>query len=166
MGDPTDFVESLDFVEGLGEAFVAHRLRRLSEALRDSHGDWLPEAGVTAPARSLSTLLYLDRHGPAGAIEIARALKLSHPLLIKLIAALEALGLVAPEPDSDRRRRTVALTTAGREQVARIEAAEATVRAALRDLGREAGLDLAAAATALEAALRREPFADRLRRAR
>jgi DNA-binding MarR family transcriptional regulator len=154
-----------DFITELGLPFLAHRLRRMSEQFVDGYAAWLTEAGISAPARGLSTLLLLDREGPHSVTEIAGRIRLSHPLIIKLVRQLEGAGLVETTADpTDRRRRPIALTAAGREQAQRVEAASAVISAAYRELFSEIGVDLLSAATKIEAATAKEPFTARLRR--
>lgn len=154
-----------DFVVGLGRPFLAHRLRRLSELLLQGYGDWLPEAGVTSPPRALSTMLLLHRCGPAGVVEIAERLRLSHPLIIKLTAQLQGAGLVSEARDpADGRRRVIALTDLGQAEVRRIGEAAQLMERAFADLCDEAGVDLLAATEAFEAASAHESLPDRLRR--
>jgi DNA-binding MarR family transcriptional regulator len=155
-----------DFVASIGRPLLAHRLRRLSELFVDGYSQWLPSLGVTAPARSLSTLLLLEREGPLGVTEIAARLRLSHPLMIKLVAGLEAEGLVAPQKDpDDARRRPIALTSAGRSQVKQVQHALLVLDRAYADLGKEVGADLLTLIERVESASLEEPFGDRLRRA-
>lgn len=154
-----------DFVVGLGRPFLAHRLRRLSELFLQGYGEWLPEAGVSAPPRALSTMLLLHRCGPAGVVEIAERVRLTHPLIIKLIAQLQGRGLVSEARDpADGRRRVIALTDEGRAEARRIGEAVRLMDRAFADLCEETGLDLLAAAEAFEAASARESLSDRLRR--
>ena len=155
-----------DFVAQLGTAFVAHRLRRLAELFVEGNSRWLPEAGVTAPARSLSTLLLLAGVKDAGVTEIASRLRLSHPFMIKAVARLEEEGLVETSADSsDARRRPVRLTAKGRAEVDRIRQALRALEGAYRELFEETGFDLAEAVARTEDACLREPFDRRLRRA-
>jgi DNA-binding MarR family transcriptional regulator len=154
-----------DFVARLGRPFTAHRLRRLSELFLEGYAGWLPEIGVTAPARSLSTLLLLES-GPLGASEIAARLRFSHPLMINLLASLDKAGFVTLERDSkDARRRPARLTAEGKAEVARVKAAVHILDAAYAELFAEVGADLEAIATRVEAACRHDSFNQRLRNA-
>ena len=154
-----------DYVTTLGLPFLAHRLRRLSELFVDGYAAWLPSVGVTAPPRALSTLLMLDERGPAGVTDIARALRLSHPLMIKMVAQLQGRGLVvqAEDPD-DGRRRLTRLTDEGRAEVGRIREAVDAIALALQEIGTEIDADLLAAVAAAENAARRESLPERLQR--
>jgi DNA-binding MarR family transcriptional regulator len=153
-----------DFVARLGRPFTAHRLRRLVELFLEGYGGWLPEIGVTAPARTMSTLLLLET-GPLGASEIAARLRFSHPLMINLLASLEKAGFVSLGRDpGDARRRPASLTAKGRSEVERVKQAVRILDSAYAELFAEIGADLEAIATRVEAACRREPFHHRLRR--
>ena len=158
-------MDDLDFVAHLGRPFLAHRLRRLGEMFLDGYRRWLPELGVRAPARSLSTLLLLEA-GPLGVTELAARLRLSHPLMIKLVASLEEGGFVSLVRDSaDARRRPATLTPAGRKEVARIKRAIAILDASYAELSSEIGVDLIGVVERVEAVCLRDPFHERLRRA-
>ena len=155
----------IDFVTQLGRPFVAHRLRRVAELFLDGYSRWLPELGVTAPARTLSTLLLLE-NGPLGVTEIAGRLRLSHPLMIKLVASLEEAGLVRVDRDAeDRRRRPASLTHDGFAELDRVKSALRILDQAYAELFVEIGVDLTAAAARVEDACLRDPFEERLRRA-
>jgi DNA-binding MarR family transcriptional regulator len=157
MSPPSDFVESL------GPAFFAHRLRRLSEALVEEGAAWLPGAGITAPPKAGSTLMLLEAEGPLSVTEIAARLRLTHPLIVKLARELEALGLVRAEQDpADGRRRPLFLTAAGRRQAARLARLNARIARAYGELFAEAGVDAFAAVVAVERALTRRSLAQRL----
>ena len=153
-----------DFVAGLGRSMLAHRLRRASELVLDGYERWLPEAGIRVPARAMSTMMLL-RQAPLGVTQLAARLRLTHPLMIKLVAMLEAGGFVTTEQDPrDARRRPVSLTALGRAEAERIERALDVMDRAFEELCQEAGCDLLAALTAMEKANRAEPLERRLQR--
>ena len=155
--------QDVDFVTSLGRPFLAHRLRRIAETFLEGYSRWLPSVGVTAPARSLSTLLLLETSGPMGVTELAARLQLSHPLVIKLVESLEAQGFTAIERDpQDGRRRPVVLTDAGRDQAAKVRDAIAILDRSYSDLSREIGLDLLDAVKRIETACLQLRFEDRL----
>lgn len=158
--------EDTDFVAALGRPFTAHRLRRLAELFVDGYAAWLPGFGVTAPARSLSTLLLLAEAGPLGVTEMAARLRLTHPLLIRMTATLEAQGLIAFQADErDARRRPASLTAKGRAEAARVKAAVAVIDRAYAELFDEIGADLLEIAARVETAALSEGFEARLDRA-
>lgn len=154
-----------DFVRQLGGAMLAHRLRRASELLLEGYERWLPQAGVRVPARALSTMMLLAEAGPLGVTQLAARLRLTHPLMIKLVAMLEAAGFVTTQQDpSDARRRPVALTAQGRTEADRIGRALQIMDQAFGELCEEIGSDLITALDGVEQANRREPLERRLQR--
>jgi len=151
-----------DFVRSLGIAFLAHRLRRASEALVDSGGGFVERHGFAAPPRAASTLLLLKRERVLGVTEIAQNLGLSHPLIIKLLAELLRTGLVAEENDpADQRRRLIRLTPAGEAQVGRLEQLLEVIAGTFTELFAEAGIDVIGDLDRMEAALARRPLSER-----
>ena len=152
-----------DFVESLGSAFFAHRLRRLSEALVEGCGAWMPRVGVTSPPKAASTLLLLRAKGPLSVTQIATHLRLSHPLIINLTRELETRDLVRIDQDLlDRRRRPVSLTDAGVVQADRIAEVNRLMSRTYARLFDDAGVDALGAIAALEQALLMTPLSQRL----
>ncbi len=152
-----------DFVQSLGTAFLAHRLRRVSELIVEGTTEALRRTGFEGPARSVSMLLLLREKGAMGVTEIASRLRLSHPMIIKLARTLEAAGLVADSADrADQRRRLIALTGKGEAQTAIAQAMLGDVARTFDDMFGEAGIDLFAALERFEAVAARWPIADRL----
>ena len=80
---------------------------------------------VEHPA-GVRTLSLLDEHGPSGVTALAAADRCSQPTMTATVKALREQGLVdrAPHP-SDGRAHVVALTEAGRAELARIRVANA-----------------------------------------
>jgi DNA-binding MarR family transcriptional regulator len=87
------------------------RLYRRLRRVRADHG---------VSASKLSVLGRLHRAaGPLTAVELARLERLQPQSLTRIIAELEARGLVARRPDeTDRRAMLIAITEAGRELLA------------------------------------------------
>jgi len=152
-----------DFVQSLGLAFLAHRLRRVSELIVDGTTQALQRTGFEGPARSVSMLLLLRENGAMAVTEIGFRLRLSHPMIIKLARTLAAAGLVRDEADpGDNRRRLIALTEKGAAQTALAQAMLGDVALTFDEMFGEAGIDLFAALERFEAAAERRPIADRL----
>lgn len=153
-----------DFIQQQGPAFLAHLFRRLSDELVRGAAAWYPEAGVTAPPRTTSTLLALSDHGPLGMTAIANRLQQSHPLVITWVRQLEAQGFVRLRADAaDGRRTVVALTAKGKAEVARLREALAVMGQASQDLMDAAAPGLFDALWRMEQACRRTPFERQLR---
>lgn len=152
-----------DFIQQQGPAFLAHLLRRLADELVQGAADWYPSVGVTAPPRTISTLLALDEHGPLGVTELAGLLRQSHPLVITWIKELTRLSLVKSKDDpADRRRTLVSLTTKGRNELVRVRKALVTMERASTELLQLAGTDSLQMLWALERNCRELPFLQRL----
>ena len=152
-----------DFIQQQGPAFLAHLLRRLADELVQGATEWYPTVGVTAPPRTISTLLALDEHGPLGVTELAGLLRQSHPLVIIWIKELTRLSLVKSRDDpSDRRRTLVALTKKGRNELVRIRNALVVMEQASTELLELAGSDSLQVLWALEQNCRKLPFLQRL----
>lgn len=153
-----------DFITEQGLAFFAHRLRRASEMLTATAGDWLKAQGFVTPPRAVSTIQLLEREGPLPVTAIAAALRLSHPLILKLVEQLAELGLVgAVQDETDRRRRIVSLTAAGRAEAVRLARANEAMAASYADIFGALGIDGLAMMQAIEAECRTGRFAERLR---
>lgn len=152
-----------DYVAGLGPAFTAHRLRRMSDAFVDACGQWLARQGLSAPPRSISTLRLLLQSEPLSVTEIATRIRLSHPFIVRTLGELERLDLVVLGRDAkDKRKRMVRLTEKGRSEAQAFVATAAPLAAAYASLFEDAGVDLAAALDAVEQAHRRRSLAERL----
>lgn len=152
-----------DFIHQQGPAFLAHLLRRLADELVQGAAGWYPTAGVSAPPRTISTLLALDERGPLAVTELAGLLRQSHPLVIVWIRELSRLSLVGSKTDpADRRRTLVELTGKGRKELLRVRQALETMERASAELLELGGPDTWQALWAMERGCRDRPFLQRL----
>ncbi|MGT2424605.1 MarR family winged helix-turn-helix transcriptional regulator [Amnibacterium kyonggiense] len=137
-GDRTDLAERLAFVVGS----LNRRLRPPADALTHI---------------AVSALATIDRLGAVRPGELARIEGIAAPGTTRLVADLEARGLVARTADpGDGRSHLVQLTSAGVVAVAEARRARAAgVAALLADVPEEDVLPLEQAVTALESALLR-----------
>lgn len=114
---------------------VSYVIGRLDRALRRRLSDALEPLGLTlAQYTALSVVRSVDGLSNA---QLARRTLITPQSMIKVIASLEAKGFVTREPDPDHGRvlRT-ALTASGTEVLARCDALEEHVEAAmLAELG-------------------------------
>jgi DNA-binding MarR family transcriptional regulator len=135
----------LDFLGDLRPGFVAHLAERLVEAICAETQRFADAAGIVAPVKTHSALLYLLICGPASLVEIARSDGQSHQLAASRLAPLEALGLIQRSTDpSDLRRKPYQLTEAGHNEAAKVRSAIEAHAQAQRELTRDTGLDLMA----------------------
>jgi DNA-binding MarR family transcriptional regulator len=152
-----------DFIHQQGPAFLAHLLRRLADELVQGAADWYPTVGVTAPPRTISTLLALADQGPLGVTELADLLRQSHPLVIVWIKELSRLSLVTSKTDpADGRRTLISLTGKGRKELANVRKALVTMEHASAELLNLAGENAWQALWSMERACREQPFLKRL----
>ncbi len=155
-----------DFIKGEGVPFLAHLMRRLSDDFVRACAEWYPAAGLMSPPRCASTLHALARFGPLGITDIAREISQSHPLVIRWVRQLMALGLVETRASpADKRWTIVALTPAGEAEMVRSRAADAAIALAYRRLMADADAPVFEALWRMEQACRERPFEDRLHEA-
>lgn len=124
-----------DFIESHGSAFLAHRLRRLSDRIVDQISGVLLQLGLDVPPRGASMLLLIVEHQQIGVVEIARRLRLSHPLIVRMAREFQERGLVAVNADpSDGRRRVLSPTDKAHHEAAALSAFNADLNALFDDL--------------------------------
>ncbi|MFC6633363.1 MarR family winged helix-turn-helix transcriptional regulator [Microbulbifer taiwanensis] len=155
-----------DFIHQQGPAFLAHILRRLADELVHAAADWYPTVGVSAPPRTISTLLALNERGPLGVTELAGLLKQSHTLVITWIKELSRLSLVVQKSDpADRRRTVISLTAKGRKELLQVREALEAMEQASTELMSLGGGDVWQTLWSMERACREHSFLERLHRA-
>ncbi len=144
MPAPTTAVMSAEAV-----AETAARLRlsatRLARRLRQ-------QSGTGHTPSQLSALATVDRHGPLTLGSLADHERVAPPSITKVVAKLEADGLVDREIDpADRRVQRVSTTKAGRELIAETRRRKTTwLTARIRELPAEEQARLAAALDVLD----------------
>ena len=154
-----------DFVKRHGMGFFVHILWRLRDHIMRAYEEWGPEIGYLAPPRTHSTLLAVHEAGSISVTEIASTIRTSHPLVITWIRQLKEAGLVVSASDPEDARRTlITLTPLGRDEIERQKAARVLITRAFERLMTEADAPVYEPLWRIEAALRREPFIDRLRK--
>lgn len=154
-----------DFIHMQGLPFLAHVLARLRNYLMRGYDEWMPEAGFKAPPKTHSTLQAIRLHGPIGVTDIAVLTRQSHPLVIRWVNQLKTRGLVEGRIDeSDARRTVLTLTRAGRAEAEVQDSARIIIARVLDRLMEENDAQVYDALWRIEAACRREPIIDRLRR--
>lgn len=98
-------------------------------------------------------------------MQIAAAIRQSHPLVIGWIRQLKQHGMVETLDDpSDRRRTIIALTETGRAEVRHMLEAHSLIEDAYRQLMQEADADVFDGLWRIEEILRKKGLADRLLR--
>lgn len=155
----------IDFIESQGNAFIAHRLRRSSERIVEQVGQVLASFEIDVPPRGGSMMLLIDEEGPIGVVDVARRLRLSHPLIVRMARKFVAKGLAEVQADpQDARRRLLAPTLKGKQQAGRMRALNVHLSAMFNSLFAEIGCSLPSVLTRLDGALEATPIAERLLR--
>ena len=165
MTDATD--RELDTVihGEMAPGFIGQLLGRIVDRVVEDGAPVAREAGIAAPPRTFSMIMLLSRASQS-VTELAQRLGVTHAAVIKTARTLDALGLVERGQDAgDARRKPLRLTSRGREEAERIAAYMARANRAYEAAFEEIGADLFAIAKAFDAALDRESFEARLRRA-
>ena len=152
-----------DFIEKVGLPLLAHRLRRVSDAIVHDVGKLLNSRDVGIPPRAGSLVLLLSQCHELPIMVASEQLRLSHPMIISLARALSAAGLVEDVSDpNDSRRRLLRLTSEGRQQARFLGDLNRALSGAFEQMFEETGVDLFAALQAFEQAATRQPILDRV----
>lgn len=109
-----------DIVRTYGYLCLGSRLKRIGERLQGDVVRLGDRLGVAVQPGQFPLLAALDRHGPMTIGELVEAVGASQPGVTRNVARLVEAGWVRVERrHADQRRRTVSLTTAGAQGVAR-----------------------------------------------
>lgn len=101
--------------------------------------------------------------GPMSIRDLARAVGVTHSAASQTVAQMARADLVALSPGTDARQRIVTLTDRARDLLPLVEAEWAATAAAMRELDAELPVPLGDLLRAVEAALARRPFRERIR---
>lgn len=108
-------------------------------------------------------VMFLD-DGATSIRNLAERCGVTHSAMSQSVAAMRKAGLVESEPGTDARSRVVSLTARGREVAPLLWREWYATEAAVREVADETGVNLEEVAAAMDAALDRESFADRVLR--
>jgi DNA-binding MarR family transcriptional regulator len=151
-----------DYNQQQGGASIGARLRRLSERIDRDANRVYASLGLEFEQRWMGTLNQLHLNGNMSVNEVAAALGISHPSVSQTRRSLLDVGLIAEHPDpDDGRRRTLALTAAGKSLVARLLPVWAALDVAALALNAEAG-DLVSGLARLDRALNQQSLFERV----
>jgi DNA-binding MarR family transcriptional regulator len=155
-----------DVVKELGYLTLGTRLKRLGERLQSQTQVLLEAAGTDLPASHFPILAALDRLGPMNVGDLTEAVGVSQPGVTRLLDKLEADGWVrSAQLADDRRVRTIELSKAGRQLIAKSKrAAWPVIEAAVADACEGGAQSLLPALAALEDALAALPLSGRAER--
>ena len=151
-----------DYLRSSGITTLGSRVRRLFERLNGSISElYRNELGFEQRWFALGMLLF--DHGPMNSREASERLRQSHVAIGQVVSAMAKAGLVERrQSPQDGRSKMLHLTVRGAEMMARVKAISTQVDRAASALLAEAGMDFLGQLDALDDALDRLSFADRI----
>ncbi len=152
-----------DYIENLGMAAFASRLKRLSYRLLRNVSQIYREQGHDFDDRWFSVFHILYHQSPLAVTEIARELRLTHPAVVQVAGELLDRGLVDEKRDeSDRRVRYLILTRKGRNLAKRLEPIWNAVTDATNTVVKKADKDFLKSLREIEAQLDQKEIYERI----
>ncbi|MBZ0129073.1 MAG: homoprotocatechuate degradation operon regulator HpaR [Rhodobacteraceae bacterium] len=142
---------------GISERSLPIMLLRAREAVMQRFRPMLKAHGLSE--QQWRVLRVLDERGPTAPTQLAAECVILMPSLTRILAHLEAEGLIHRQlQKADKRRQIAALSDRGRDLIARISPESAAIYAALEgDFGADNLQDMMAALRALIATLNEQP---------
>jgi len=126
-------------------AFLANQLSRLVDMIAGQGDDLLSSAGLSIPARAVSSILLIGERTQVSTADIAKTLKQPHQLGTQRVDILISLGLVDRLDDpSDGRRKILTLTRKGKMELRVLETCLHDAERAFQDLYEEMECNLSA----------------------
>ena len=124
----------------LDRTFLGRLSEQLSELIEQQSAEVFKRAGIVIPVKSSSLLTAIATLGPVSVADLVRALNRSHQLIQQKIPKLVTLGLVTRQPDPDDQRVVlIAITGAGREQLALLDGLTEAFERAYAGMEQDAG---------------------------
>lgn len=143
--------------------FLGRTFERLSALIETQSEAIFREHGVVIPVKSCSLMTQLAQLEHATAADLARALNVSHQLVLQKLPKLLKLKLIKAAPDlEDARKKSFSLTATGKQQIERFLRCRNLIKQAYADLFDEVG-DLFSLANTFIGALEAKPLAERIR---
>lgn len=151
-----------DYLRGAGIKTLGTRIRRLFERLNGNVTEvYRRELGFEQRWFALGMLL--NDHGPMNSRDATKMLGQSHVAMVQVVRAMEQAGLLERRIDPvDARSKILHLTAAGSEKLEKVSTISRIVDRAAADLLAEAAPDFLKQLDALDDALDRRDFADRI----
>ena len=143
--------------------FLGRAFEQLSTLIESQSEVIFREHGVHIPVKSCSLMTQLARLEHATAADLARALNVSHQLVLQKLPKLQKLGLITATKDlEDARKTSYSLTATGKKQVEIFLDCRDFIKQAYADLFDEMG-DIFSLANAFIGALEEKPLIERIR---
>lgn len=153
-----------DFLKELGYLAVASRMKRLTDRFLRGGSEAYQSLGLDFEPRWFTLFYFLyTENSPQPIMEIADALKVSHPAVIQTAQMLIKRGLIKSfQDDVDRRKRRLVITPKGKELAALLAPVWDCFVAAVTELFDRAGVDMLDAIHRVEAKLDEEEMGSRI----
>lgn len=160
MDKPT--LPSDDFMDELAELALGSRLKRLSDRLATDAGAIYKAFDIPIQPRWFTLLALLHHHGPTTVVAAAQRLGLSQPAVSQFSQQIQSAGLLQiTTTEADGRRRLLALTAKGQEQVKAMLPVWQAVQTAAVAISEEAQNNLYQAIQKAEQAIERQSLLQR-----
>lgn len=146
----------------LGALALGSRFRRLSDQLMQDGILIYRDANLDFEPKWFPVFMHLKEMGPTAVMDIARGLGITHPSVNQIAKEMTSAGLIAAYKDtSDKRKRVLALTSAGKAKIRELEPVWLNIRDALQELIDETRVDFLGYISMVEQALERKSFYQR-----
>ncbi|MEO1243027.1 MAG: MarR family transcriptional regulator [Pseudomonadota bacterium] len=144
------------------QAAFALRVKQLHDRLYEQMDDALVQSGLKLHAKTTGIVQLLYQEGPCSVGQIAERLRYSHQLATQRLSWLLDRHYAESERDpDDLRRRRVVLTKTGVREAKKLQDFLPRLSASYSDLFTETGLNLDAAISAADEALKTTPLIKR-----
>ncbi|WP_243382563.1 winged helix DNA-binding protein [Geothrix alkalitolerans] len=143
--------------------FLGRTVERLSTLIETQSEVIFKERGVLIPVKSCSLMTQLARLEHATAADLARALNVSHQLVLQKLPKLLKLRLITATQDlEDARKKSFSLTATGKKQIEIFLECRDLIKQAYAGLFDEVG-DLFSLTNTFVGALEKKPLSERIR---
>lgn len=143
--------------------FLGRTVERLSTLIETQSEAIFKEHGVLIPVKSCSLMTQLARLEHATAADLARALNVSHQLVLQKLPKLLRLRLISATQDlEDARKKSFRLTATGKKQIEIFIGCRDLINQAYAGLFDEVG-DLFSLTNTFIGALEKKPLSERIR---
>ncbi len=131
------------YYQKLGNAFLAHYARRLSDLISEQGTEVLQKLNLITPSSSISTMVFLSQNKQVSGATLANALGVSHQMATQRINALIKLSLIKRVASpTDKRTKNIVLTPQGEKEITMIKPFLKKMQRVFDDLIDELGSDL------------------------
>jgi DNA-binding MarR family transcriptional regulator len=120
----------MDTLQNLGALAIAARMKRMSETIMRSGAEVYRHYGIDFEPKWFTLYYYLSEKGGSGIMEIADALKVTHPAIIQIAKELEKKGFILSKKcNDDARKRKLKLSKKGQELLPSMQKVWAEIKA-------------------------------------